>query len=212
MSHDRFDSPDLTRRVLAATSGSACARAENLLAARGDADADPLDLALLEGHFDRCEPCRELAEVLAWARPTLPALAEWSQGRAFTAAVLARTSRRPARGLVPSLERAALAAIAMVQRPRIALEAGWVGAMLAAILIWSPIAPSGMADQAVAAVQSGGAVVPRLVPEVTGKIEQEVDAACQRLRERTSDVVARGHSFWQTIFGVEMNDNTPSVR
>jgi len=198
-----MDNPDLTRRILAATSGSACARAENLLSERGD-DVDPVDQALLDGHLGRCEPCRELAEALAWALPALPALAERDPGRQFTAAVLARTSRRPVRGLVPNLERAALAVIAMMQRPRIALEAGWVGATLAAILIWSPIAPSGMADQAVAAVQSGGAVVPRLVPAVTGKIEQEVDAACQELRS----AVARGHSLWQTLLGVD----NPSVK
>lgn len=202
-----FDNPDLTRRILAATSGSACARAESLLGA----DLDPVDRALLEGHLGRCTPCRELAEALAWALPALPALAERDPGRAFTAAVLARTSRRPARGLVPSLERLILALPALVQRPRFALEAGWVGAVVAAILIWSPIAPSGTADQALAAVQTGGAVVPRLVqrsvPELTVKIEQEVDAARQGLRERASTVAARGHSFWQAIFGVELTND-----
>jgi hypothetical protein len=207
MSADRFDTPDLTRRILAATSGSACARAESLL----DADLDPVDRALLAGHLVRCTPCRELAETLAWALPVLPTLAERDPGRLFTAAVLARTSRRPTRGLVPSLERLMLAVQALGQRPRFALEAGWVGAVIAAILIWSPIAPNGTADQALAAVQTGGAVVPRLVqssvPELTVKIEQEVDAARQGLRERASDVAARGHSFWQAIFGVELTND-----
>jgi hypothetical protein len=191
---------DLTRRILAATSGPACARAEALLAERSD---DPL----LAGHLGRCAPCRELAAALAWALPALPALAERDPGRAFTAAVLARTSRRPASGLVPRLERAALAAMALVQRPRFALEAGWVGATLVAILIWSPIAPSGTAGQAVAAVQSSGEIVPRLVRESVPQVTGKVDAACQGLRERANYVAARGHSFWQNILGVEKNDN-----
>lgn len=207
---------DLTRRILAATSGSACRRAEDLLA-RGDDDPprDPVDQALLAGHLDRCAACRQLAEVLAWATPALPALAERDPGEAFTAAVLARTSRRPARGLVPALERLALAAVertgALARRPRLALEAGWVGAMLVAVLIWSPIAPSGSAEQAVAAVQSGGTLVPRLVQESVPEIEADVDAALQRLRERAAVVTARGHSLWQAIFGVESTDDNPAT-
>jgi hypothetical protein len=212
MSHDRFDGPDLTRRILAATSGSACARAESLM---GE-DVDPLDRALLEGHLGRCEPCRALAEALSWALPTLPQLAERDPGWAFTAAVLARTSRRPARGLMPSLERAYRWCADLWQRPRIALEAAWVGAVVAAIVIWSPIAPSGAADQAVAAVQTGGAVVPHLLREAgdltetfatpASKIERELDAAVQGLRERASTVVARGHSLWRSVFGDEKTD------
>ena len=205
MSRDRFDSPDLTRRILAATSGSACARAEGLL---GE-DLDPVDRALLEGHLGRCEPCRELAHALAWALPALPALAERDPGRAFTAAVLARTSRRPARGLVPALERAYRGFEDLWQRPRIALETAWVGAVVAAILIWSPVAPSGAAEQAVAAVQTGGAVVPQLLREAgtlaapASKIEQELDAVAQGLRERANIVVARGHNLWRSVFGDE---------
>jgi hypothetical protein len=202
-----MSSDDLTRRILAATTGSACPRAEDLLATRGDAPLDPIDAALLEGHLGRCAPCRELAAALAFALPALPALAQRDPGPAFTAAVLARTSRRPATSLVPSLERFALAVTALMQRPRFALEAGWVGAALVAILIWSPIAPRGTSQQAVAAVQSGGAVVPRLVRASVPEIEEEVDAALQELRERASFVAARGHSFWQAVFGVELDEN-----
>ena len=212
MRPDRFDGPDLTRRILAATSGAACARAESLL---GE-DLDPVDRALLEGHLGRCEPCRALADALAWALLALPALAERDPGRAFTAAVLARTSRRPARGLVPTLERAYGWCEDLWQRPRIALEAAWVGAVVAAILIWSPVAPSGAADQAVAAVQTGGAVVPQLLREagdLTGTlaepastIEQELDAVAQGLRERANTIVARGHSLWRSVFGDETTD------
>ncbi len=205
MSDDRFESTDLTRRILAATSGPACARAESLL---GE-DADPVDRALLEGHLGRCAPCRELADALAWALPALPALAERDPGRAFTAAVLARTSRRPARGLVPAIERAYQWCADLWQRPRIALEAAWVGAVVAAILIWSPVAPSGAADHAVAAVQTGGAVVPQLLRETealaapASKIERELDAVAQGLRERANIVVARGHNLWRSVFGDE---------
>lgn len=76
-----------------------------------------------------------------------------------------------------------------------------MGAALVAVLIWSPLAPSGASQQAVAAVQNGGAVVPQLVRASVPEIEEEVDAALQELRERASFVVARGHSFWQAIFG-----------
>lgn len=206
---------DLTRRILAATSGSACRRAEELLGHGDEASLDPVDQALLAGHVSRCAACHQLAEVLAWATPALPALAERDPGVAFTVAVLARTSRRNAPRLVPALERLTLVVrervIAMAQRPRFALEAGWVGAMLVAVLVWSPIAPDGRADQAVAAMQSGSAFMPRLVQESVPEIEAEVDAALQGLRERAAQMTARGHSLWQAIFGVETADNNPAT-
>ena len=49
----RFGDPDLTRRILEQTSGSACARAEELLAGRWDGDPDPVAAELLAAHLDR---------------------------------------------------------------------------------------------------------------------------------------------------------------
>ncbi len=87
----RFGDPDLTRRILARTSGSACGRAEALLGGRWDARLDADDDRLLGEHLQRCGRCRALAAVLDRLPPVLSALAEREPGPSFTAAVLAAT-------------------------------------------------------------------------------------------------------------------------
>ncbi len=225
MSSDRYDGADITRRIVRATSGSACRRAEALLASRTDSALEVFDLALLRGHLARCEACRALAEALDWSLPLLPALAEREPGEAFTEAVLERTSRAPQRALVPWLERGTVAAQErwrrMWQRPRFALEAAWVGACVVALLVWSPLAPVGAQQQARAAIQAGGTALPTLVQDAprlggelvaplaspAGKIEVELDTTVQGLRERASHVAARGHSLWQSILGGGQHDD-----
>ena len=53
-----------------------------------------LDRQLVQAHLEHCAPCRSLAVTMGWAGPVLPQLAVVDPGPAFTAAVLARTSRR----------------------------------------------------------------------------------------------------------------------
>jgi len=91
---ERRDGERFVRDVLARTSGSPCARAESLLPDLTDGALAELDRQLVQAHLEHCAPCRALAVALGWAGPVLPQLAVVFPGEAFTASVLARTSRR----------------------------------------------------------------------------------------------------------------------
>jgi len=90
----RRDGEGFLRDVLARTSGSPCGRAETLLPDLTDGLLADLDRQLVQAHLEHCAPCRALAVALGWAGPVLPQLAVVDPGEAFTASVLARTSRR----------------------------------------------------------------------------------------------------------------------
>jgi len=120
--------PDLTAQVLERTSGPACDRAHEILGDAVDATLDPLDSDLLQTHLEGCEPCTALMRVMARLRDDLPAMAEIRPAPGLVEQVTAATRPRPER-------RAALAArwawtwAGLVARPRIAWEAGYVGAV-----------------------------------------------------------------------------------
>jgi len=171
----RFGDPELTRRILDRTTGSACGRAETLLGGRWDQDLATIDDALLQEHLARCPACRRLAAVLADLRPLLAALAEREPGPTFTASVLAATTglagsasaARAATAPLRDYERWALRLQDAVrrawQRPRFALEAAWTAAALASLLVLSPLAPPQAPEQLSRAVQAGAHAVPELV-------------------------------------------------
>lgn len=94
MNGGRRDGEGFVRGVLARTSGSPCARAETLLPDLTDGMLADLDRQLVQSHLEHCAPCRSVAVALGWAGPVLPQLAAVDPGEAFTASVLARTSRR----------------------------------------------------------------------------------------------------------------------
>jgi hypothetical protein len=230
-SHDRrrrFDDPDLTRRILDQTSGRACGRAEELLGGRWDGMLAAGDQELLMGHLDRCPACRELSLILDRLQPALPGLAEREPGPAFTARVLARTSRRqpvpntryPGR-LERLAERLEHGLRRLWQRPRFALEAAWTAATLAALLVWGPLAPADAPDQAANLVRSGSAAVPELVT----RVQQLKDSALlvgrevfgprlDRLEQRVSRLTARaehlrteGLALWRSLTGDDGPDD-----
>jgi hypothetical protein len=176
--HDRqrrFEDRDLTRRILDRTSGRACNGAERLLGARWDGELAAADAALLADHLEHCAGCRELALILDRLQPLLPGLAEREPGPAFTARVLARTTgaqpvpdRSPATSVPAHGRRRGLRArlAGVLQRPRIALETAWVAASLAALLIWGPLAPRQVPEQANDLVRAGAGTVPELVTAI----------------------------------------------
>ncbi|MDY0110967.1 MAG: zf-HC2 domain-containing protein [Candidatus Krumholzibacteria bacterium] len=190
----RFGDPDLTRRILDQTSGPACARAEQLLGGRWDGELERVDAELLAAHLARCGDCRALAAALERLQPLLPLLAEREPGPAFTAAVLAATSRRqaatgrePLTQIAPRPRLATAASLTLLEhwagrlqrsvrraweRPRFALEAAWAAAAVATLLLFSPMAPAGAPARAPAqvgqAVQAGVDIVPELVARIHG--------------------------------------------
>ncbi len=120
--------PDLAAGVLAATSGSACVRAREILCGYVDGTLETVTTNLLARHLDDCDECPALARALLVLQQDLPSMATIDPGREFFEHVLAATSarRRPWAELG---ERLARSWAGLLQRPRIAWETGYVGAM-----------------------------------------------------------------------------------
>ncbi|MEZ5330641.1 MAG: zf-HC2 domain-containing protein [Thermoanaerobaculia bacterium] len=92
------DAPDLTAGILAATTGPACTAAEERLPAYLESALDPTDRRLVALHLETCEPCHDLAAILAAQESLLPALAEMTPPPGFTREVLrALAAAAPAR-------------------------------------------------------------------------------------------------------------------
>jgi len=140
------EAPDLTAGVLERTSGSACERAHALLCDAADETLVGIDAELLNLHLDGCVGCTALATALETLTVDLPTMAEVHPPADFTASVLAATT-----GPVPTRwdgwgKRLARGWAALVERPRIAWEAGYVGA----VAIWLVVSVVGMPFQAAA--------------------------------------------------------------
>jgi hypothetical protein len=114
---------DLVASILRATSGSPCRAAEERLPDLVDGVLDAVDVELIRGHLEGCGPCTALARALLEVGSALPQMAEVDPGRAFTEAVLVRTSRAPR-------QRWAAAFQALLLRPRFALEGAYLGSLV----------------------------------------------------------------------------------
>ena len=117
-------------RVLAATSGPACAVAVDRFVAYVDGDLDATDATLLRRHLARCPSCRsELSHVRALIAD-LPRIAETSTDASFVADVLSKTSGRaiePRPSWADTWSR-------LMHRPRFALELAYVATLLLCVL------------------------------------------------------------------------------
>ncbi len=118
-------SEDLTRRILLTTGVDPCATARERLAS-GEGTA--FQRSLLEAHLAHCPACQHLAAVLRMAADHLPELAVLDPGPTFTTNVLARTSKAVR---ITPLER-------IWRRPRLALEAAWLGTA-AGVIVMAPM-------------------------------------------------------------------------
>ncbi len=186
---------DLTRAVLAVTSGPACRRAEELLARRNHLPAD--DAALLAAHLDRCPDCRELAAILASLPGELAALADPPPEPGLTAAVLRRTlpllRRRRCTGR-PGV-RAWLAAWweERAERPTLAAEVALVAALLLAALGWLPgekLPPRGRMTAVAARVIAPPARLGSLVADAAARLGGELDRLLDGVDRRPAARVA----------------------
>ncbi len=128
----------LTESVLERTSGPACGKAHQLLGDFVDAALEPADAGLVRAHLEHCRSCEAIAETLVWAGGELPGMAEIDPGARFTAAVLQATVGWRRRGF-----RARLRAWAahLVWRPRFAMEAAYVGAVVLWLLFGAGFSP-----------------------------------------------------------------------
>ena len=109
-----------------------------LLGAAFDEPLAAPDRTLVAGHLEACAACRAVAAALDEAATALPELAEVDPGPAFTARVLAATSRRRAGGRFADRWRAAWAAL--VGRPRFALEAAYALTLVLVLAGGNPLA------------------------------------------------------------------------
>jgi len=135
---------DLTAAILAATTGSACGRAEELLGDLPGGGLAGLDEKLLRAHLEHCAQCSALAETLTWQDAVLREMAELDPGPEFTGAVLAATSRIRRRLRTRELgwfQRLGTWWRGQLARPRFTLEAAYVGTMLLIALCGTPISP-----------------------------------------------------------------------
>jgi len=126
-------SPDLVGAVLERTSGSACDRARELICDRADGALEALDDELLRGHLDDCHECEALSLALARLPGDLAAMSMLVPDDRFVDDVLDATSYRPGRW-EELASRVARGWAALVERPRFAWEAAYVGAVALWIL------------------------------------------------------------------------------
>ncbi len=142
---DALSAPDLAAGVLAATSGSACARAGDLLARRPDGTLTEREADLLDTHLDHCDDCRELARTLTWALPVVVELGEPELDAAFTYDVLRATVRSRTRkraGVLGRLgDRFASWWGGQVRRPQFAGEVAFAATAALVLLFGTPLSP-----------------------------------------------------------------------
>ena len=165
-----------------------------------DGALDPVEAELVRGHLESCAGCAALAHALSELSEALPAMQEVDPGRAFTAAVIARTSgSRSRRSQLADRFRA------LWMRPAFALEGAYLGALVLVGVFALPgmsslkAVPKLAADAVAAkanqveerAVQDAEKIAARFavrVREVKRGVERKVDAAVASIKktEKTS--------------------------
>jgi len=175
----------LTESILARTSGRACGRAQTLLGDLVDGALEGLDRELVDAHLQGCHECAALARALARLGEDLPAFAELGPDAALVDDVLARTRPRPARWSA-TWDRVVGAGRRLVERPRIAWEAGYVAAIVVWLVFgasWSPLRAApvqalALVQQSVVGTQEAGATaLASINRSVAAMSERAVDVA-----------------------------------
>ncbi|HJV48074.1 MAG TPA: zf-HC2 domain-containing protein [Geothrix sp.] len=178
---DHQAASDLTRAILARTSGSACERLQSLACAYVDGELEADQTTLVDAHLDHCPACAALVEVLAQTQALLPGMAELDPGPWFTQRVLRATVHQPPR---PDFD-LGRAWSQLMHRPRIALEAAYLGAAASLMGLYLPLPTSSLTTKVPALVQPLiqplGASAQRIAGRVI-QVEQRTTAALQQGR------------------------------
>lgn len=186
-------SPELTRAILARTSGDACHRLQDLACDFVDGTLEAGQASLVRLHLGHCGACAALVETLAGLQVDLPAMAQADPGPWFTQAVLQATRHQPIR------RGADLRDLwwRLMHRPRIALETAYLGAAAGLMGIYLPLP----APRVPALVQPLGDSALRVMCQVT-QAERRTSASLQRsLRPIVTPrpaLLSRG-SLWQRL-------------
>jgi predicted anti-sigma-YlaC factor YlaD len=167
------DTPDLAVDVLAATTGGACRRAEELLGRRTGGDLTEMQGCLLDAHLEHCTPCSELARTLAWVLPALGELAAPVLDGAYTYDVLRATSaaraRKRAGHVTRSLDRVQAWWGEQIQRPQFAWEVSFAATVALVLVFGTPYSPAREAPaRALEVVQASPGWIVGAVRELVG--------------------------------------------
>lgn len=166
-------SPELTRAILVRTSGDPCQRLQSLACDFVDGSLEAGQASLVRLHLGHCVACSALVEALASLQADLPAMAQVDPGPWFTQAVLRATRHQPIR---PSADLQSLW-WRLMHRPRIALEAAYLGAAAGLMGIYLPLPD--LAPRVPALVQPLGDSALRVAGQMA-QAERRTSASLQR--------------------------------
>jgi len=174
---------DLTRAILARTSGSPCDRLRDQACAYVDGELGSSQAGLMDAHMEHCAACAALVVALATSKTVLPELVQLDPGPWFTQRILRATLYAPR----PGLDLRALW-LKLMHRPRIALEAGYLGAAMGLMGLTMPMPNLPVEGRAHAIVQ---ALSPNhLAQPLKGPVERVVGPAIQA-EQRTAASLQR---------------------
>ena len=159
-------------------------------------------------HLDACGECAGLAAALARLATDLPPLAEMEPDARFVPEVLARTSRRRA-PFDAWTARLAAGWRRLAQRPRIALEGAYAGAIVLVMLFGTANAPfADVPRRGIALVRTvqgslpaGAAVeeVPRIRTEVVSRWTRTKAEITNRARDLTGGLRRGSSTIWNGL-------------
>lgn len=155
---------DLTRVILARTSGSPCQRLQTLACDFVDGELDEGQGSLVRAHLEHCKACSVLVATLGEMKSILPALAQVDPGPWFTQRILRATLRAPRREFGFELRGTWSK---LLHRPRIALEAAYLGAAAGVMGLYLPLPalpPAGSPPAIVRTLSPQHLVQPLLAP------------------------------------------------
>lgn len=190
-------SPELTRAILARTSGDPCLRLQGLACDFVDGTLEAEQASLVRLHLGHCDACSALVGTLAGLRHDLSAMAQLDPGPWFTQAVLRATRHQPIR------QSADLRGLwwRLMHRPRIALETAYLGAAAGLMGIYLPTPVPDLALRIPALVQPLGDSALRVAEQVA-QAERRTSASLQRslrpLAKPRLDSLTRG-SLWLRV-------------
>ena len=164
---------DLTQAILARTSGSPCQRLQDLACAYVDDELDEGQSSLVRSHLGHCTTCSALVRALAMHHQVLPTLAEVNPGPWFTQRVLRATVHQPR-----SLD-LRTTWWKLMHRPRIALEAAYLGAAAGLVGSYLPLPAPNFTARIPALVQPLSASAQRVAGHVV-QAERRASASLQQ--------------------------------
>jgi len=189
---------DLTQAILARTSGSPCQRLQDLACAFLDSELDTDQTRLIHSHLDHCPACSALVAALVESQEVLPKLVEVNPGPWFSQRILRATVHQP---LPPGFD-LSRAWKKLMHRPRIALEAAYLGAAASLMGIYLPIPAPSFAVKVPALVQPLSASAHR----VAGRLVQAERRTTITLQQRIAplEIIREGtqtaQGLWQRFF------------